>query len=949
MDPWRGMYPRTLPNQVLNGSYGYYQQPHPNGIQPSWPDRWVDCYSQNATVTHCQDNWGRPVPRAEIYDRKNPSANRPHSSHGYNTKYGSYENTMKNKTSSDYYLRARQDERMRGAQSKRTGHWEMNYYGMLQSQTEFQPWSQGYEDSHCVWQQKCDVPDKLESCSSGEPSLLSQYRDSGMSSSSYELSQYLHSPSDTINSNSWYTRQEVDDIPKFTPLPSAPWKFSLPHVAVCFGARGQLVRVVPNFPTDGQPVLVEIHSLEVILNDTHEQEELRKFPGPVQREDLHKVDIMDFCQENVNRCLQSQGKGSQDESLLWKILWQMCQQNGCIAGSDVAEILLQDYKREIYQRKLPDVDFSSPGGEPFLMEDCTQVDLLTGETPSSAEISEKAVEKFTKLLFYGRRKEALDWAMKSQLWGHALFLSSKMDSRTYGWVMGRFTSTLAQNDPLLTLFQFMGRRIPQAATCYGDQKWGDWRPHLAVVLSNPTGDPEMNRRTVVTMGDNLVLKGLTEAGHCCYLTADIALSQHFEMPHHIVLLGANHRQTFQKFASSLSIQRTEILEYCQGLRKAKHCIPSFQVYKLLYAARLMDYGLTSLALHYCECIASAVLTQPGSTVLVSELIKLAERLRYSDPRIMDRPDMEQNLDPEWLSKLRDLLKQLQKDPLVRKPVYSKEENGDSVSENGNYEAKAGYCSQRSDQLPATPPEGPVLVFEGPHSPPLNITILRSTYRNDEQHVQVAILGLHFCIFHCLYTHTLYLQCLSTSRRIRTVSESSTVSMEEDDEEEQTEDRAAAKKPNEIKKGSSFGWFGWFHSKRSKETPALGLEPEKRPESNQQHSTQGEHLKSLSPNPGLYEESIPAPHPSLPPQIVYNDSRENPFFRQAGIKEIEEKHNNNSDLVLPEIQGHLEDKVDASDSSLCVSDYHSNQPVGTIPLYNPAQVILYDGLLKRPKC
>lgn len=32
-------------------------------------------------------------------------------------------------------------------------------------------------------------------------------------------------------------------------------------------------------------------------------------------------------------------------------------------------------------------------------------------------------------------QEALEWAMKNRLWGHALFLSSKMDPRTYSWVM----------------------------------------------------------------------------------------------------------------------------------------------------------------------------------------------------------------------------------------------------------------------------------------------------------------------------------------------------------------------------------------------------------------------------------------------------------------------------------------------------------------------------------
>lgn len=50
-----------------------------------------------------------------------------------------------------------------------------------------------------------------------------------------------------------------------------------------------------------------------------------------------------------------------------------------------------------------------------------------------------------------------------------------------------------------------------------------------------------------------------------------------------------------------------------------------QVYKLLYAARLADYGLASQALHYCEAISQAMLC-PGAEehpVLLAELIKVS--------------------------------------------------------------------------------------------------------------------------------------------------------------------------------------------------------------------------------------------------------------------------------------------------------------------------------------
>lgn len=45
--------------------------------------------------------------------------------------------------------------------------------------------------------------------------------------------------------------------------PGVPPKFWQPHVAVCFGAAGQLVLVCPHQPAEGQPAYVELHSLEV--------------------------------------------------------------------------------------------------------------------------------------------------------------------------------------------------------------------------------------------------------------------------------------------------------------------------------------------------------------------------------------------------------------------------------------------------------------------------------------------------------------------------------------------------------------------------------------------------------------------------------------------------------------------------------------------------------------
>ncbi|KFQ19228.1 Protein transport protein Sec16B, partial [Merops nubicus] len=487
-----------------------------------------------------------------------------------------------------------------------------------------------------------------------EPSLLMQYRESGLSSSSYELSQYMRDDHyDPAVLGTWSPAQ-VGESSVSTPALVVPHKFSVPHVAVCFGAGGQLVLVCPYHPAEGQLAQVELHSLEVILHDTKELEELQTFPGPLAREDLHKVDVMTFCQQKTATSCDLSTQRGRDSALLWKLLVLLCRQNGSMVGSDTAELLMQDCRFQKYKRQDPAANLIGLTDDELMSSQPGARDLITGEVPPIVETQAQIVEKFTKLLYYGRKKDALVWAMRNHLWGHALFLSSKMDARTYSWVLTGFTSTLATNDPLQTLFQLMSGRIPQAALCCGDATWGDWRPHLAVMLSNKAGDMELNQRAIVTMGDTLAGRGAVEAAHFCYLMADIPFGYFGSKADRMALLGSSHRQAFAQFARTEAIQRMEIFEYCQQLRQPKSFVLPFQVYKLLYASRLADHGLPAQALQYCEQIATVLLGQDLAShpVLAQQVMKLAERLKLSDPLLLEMPDQDQTLEPDWLVQLR---------------------------------------------------------------------------------------------------------------------------------------------------------------------------------------------------------------------------------------------------------------------------------------------------------
>ncbi|NXB84769.1 SC16B protein, partial [Vidua chalybeata] len=490
-----------------------------------------------------------------------------------------------------------------------------------------------------------------------EPSLLLQYQESGLSSSSHELSLYIRDGADhddPVLPGSWNMGQTGGSSVS-TPTPAVPLKFPQLHTALCFGAGGHLVLACPHHPAEGQLPRVELHSLEAILHGTEELEELQAFPGPLAREDLHKVDVMTFCQQKITTgCDLSTQKG-RDSSLLWKLLVLLCRQNGSMVGSDTAELLMQDCRRQDkYKRQEPVASLMGLTDDEWASRQPGALDLLTGEVPPVMETQAQIVEKFTKLLYYGRKKDALVWAMRNQLWGHALFLSSKMDPRTYSWVLTGFTSTLATNDPLQTLFQLMSGRIPQAALCCGDATWGDWRPHLAVMLSNKVGDMELNHRAIVTMGDTLASKGAVEAAHFCYLMADIPFGYFGAKADRMALLGSSHRQAFSWFARTEAIQRMEIYEYCQQLRQPESFLLPFQVYKLLYASRLADHGLPAQALQYCELIGTTLLRQDPAVhpVLAQQVVRLAERLKLCDPLLLEMPEQEQELEPDWLEQLR---------------------------------------------------------------------------------------------------------------------------------------------------------------------------------------------------------------------------------------------------------------------------------------------------------
>ncbi|NXI18552.1 SC16B protein, partial [Irena cyanogastra] len=864
MEPWAPVQtPQPWERPAARGSWaeGHHGPPAPlrrhllqSGQAPrpgSWHGRHLPGHPWDEGH-HPWSDTRRPASRAEHCDSSYPS--QPHSRQGYEDPHWQYPAAGSRDgypyQSHQWQPGAWQDDRdlKQGesyGKSYRDHHYYRGYHPNLATGPPGQDRTQtynSYEESYTSTARREGTGEGALGSDSGEaggwpkePSLLLQYQESGLSSSSHELSQYIRDGADLDDSvfpGSWNVGQTGGPLVS-SPTPAVPLKFPQLHTALCFGAGGHLVLACPHHPAEGQLPRVELHSLEVILQGTEELEELQAFPGPLAREDLHKVDVMTFCQQKITTGCDVSTQRGRDSSLLWKLLVLLCRQNGSMVGSDTAELLMQDCRRQDkYKRQEPAANLMGLADDEWASRQPGTLDLITGEVPPVVETQAQIVEKFTKLLYYGRKKDALTWAMRNQLWGHALFLSSKMDPRTYSWVLTGFTSTLATNDPLQTLFQLMSGRIPQAALCCGDAAWGDWRPHLAVMLSNRVGDTELNHRAIVTMGDTLASKGAVEAAHFCYLMADIPFGYFGAKADRMALLGSSHRQAFSQFARTEAIQRMEIFEYCQQLRQPESFLLPFQVYKLLYASRLADHGLPAQALQYCEHIATMLLHQDPAThpVLALQVVRLAERLKLSDPLLLEMPEQEQALEPDWLEQLRACCRQWEVEDALPPEVApaqlelpcavlptADEEPGNEIPQSEGYQYDQWFepvppqgASPQEDVSLRSPAPAQAVASPLPSAgrdlqPPVPGQETRAPLGGDfAEPPPQPVLPAEF------------------PTRTRSPSETSTVSLGDSRpsldsaDEDAAEEQPEAMKPEEDK-SSGFRWFGWFRSKPSKET------------------------------------------------------------------------------------------------------------------------------------
>lgn len=221
--------------------------------------------------------------------------------------------------------------------------------------------------------------------------------------------------------------------------------------------------------------------------NNHTKRLYQTFPGPLSPE-THTKQVIEFCIEQIRNgpnvpslnsrstsnsmsSLQSVDQPSRASfSLLWNFLILLLRHRGLFVGSDISELLLKNKEEFPYEQqqlnstKLSNVqrDVSEQLSDVDSKDDSN--DGLSNDSEQQTLSEKEVTEKFREFLLYGSINEALEWATDNNLWGHALFLASKMDRRSHANVMIKFANKLPLADPLQTLYQLKSGRVPLSVT-----------------------------------------------------------------------------------------------------------------------------------------------------------------------------------------------------------------------------------------------------------------------------------------------------------------------------------------------------------------------------------------------------------------------------------------------------------------------------------------------------
>lgn len=176
-----------------------------------------------------------------------------------------------------------------------------------------------------------------------------------------------------------------------------------------------------------------------------------------------------------------------------------------------------------------------------------------------------------------------------------------------------------------------------------------------MIISNSSVNPEVNRRSIITLGDTLFARGDIHAAHFCFILAQIDFGAYGTNGVKLVLIGANHNRPNSEFFTMEAVMLTEIYEYARNLGDPRFTLVDLQTFKFDLAKKMVDFGLIEKALLYIEQIATNIANDPSKykKSFVKAVYVLGDRIKYHDPA--HKYAIEDTVNLMWLNKLAEIV------------------------------------------------------------------------------------------------------------------------------------------------------------------------------------------------------------------------------------------------------------------------------------------------------
>ncbi|KAG0295878.1 vesicle coat component, partial [Dissophora globulifera] len=414
--------------------------------------------------------------------------------------------------------------------------------------------------------------------------------------------------------------------------------------------------------------------LEYIKDILPQDKDITAYPGPLlmdsgpQSKNKRK-DILKLVEDRIKEHDQEQQYSSFDAHrvLIWRLLKVMFEQEGTLVGSPKVD--------EAVRSVLLSIPLSVHPPQP-------------AQEPISPLRSSASLDVLQDLLRNGDRAGAVRYAMSTNLWAHALVISSCVNKELWkeavnGFVNQELTAgggemhangreslrvmyalfsgqtqeavkelipthlrapvPILQTDSQTPEDQFVSAESlsmmkPAEEPRVPGESLEQWRDTLVTILSNRTSG---DQTAVSSLGDLLLKEGWVEAAHICYLLSP-QCSVHSgpdAQPSHLVLIGADSSPfaPFPFYKNIAAFQKTEIYEFAHASRNGSGAtggLPFLQAYKLCYIWTLVEWGMFSEAGRYLKAIEAIVKAQtegsPYSNIVFLERLKdITERLAGS--------------------------------------------------------------------------------------------------------------------------------------------------------------------------------------------------------------------------------------------------------------------------------------------------------------------------------